>query len=199
MAPSYKVVLLGDSSVGKSSLVHRFTTDFFDPHLANTIGAAFISKSHSTPNNPERSVNLEMWDTAGQERYKSLTPMYYRNAKAAIVCFDLSSPLSSFQRAQYWIDQLRILGPQDIRIYLVGNKKDLMDSEYDLLKVNEYVEEHALHFTTTSAKLGEGVSSLFDTLVDDIDQSFFDEHEQSNAHPEQVNLLNLRKSSGSCC
>lgn len=199
MPPSYKLVLLGDSSVGKSSLVHRFTTNSFDPHLANTIGAAFISKTHST--NPDKQVNLEMWDTAGQERYKSLTPMYYRNAKAALVCFDLSSPESSFLRAQYWIDQLKLLGPPDILIYLIGNKKDLMDPDTNLLQVNEYIESNDVQLFTTSARLGEGIQELFDALVDNIPQSFFDEYEQAQSkQSDNVSILNMRKvSTNSCC
>ena len=86
-SPPYKIVILGDWSVGKTSLVHRFTTNKFDEHTANAIGAAFITKEHHSNNNPEKKVKFEIWDTAGQERYRSLTPMYYRNAKTALVCF----------------------------------------------------------------------------------------------------------------
>ena len=70
--PSYKVVVLGESSVGKTSLVHRFTSNRFDTRTSNTIGAAFTTKVYSTPDKPDRKINLEIWDTAGQERYRSL-------------------------------------------------------------------------------------------------------------------------------
>ena len=123
--PTLKLVLLGDSSVGKSSLVNRFALDSFDAHLPNTIGAAFISKEHTSNG---RTAKFEIWDTAGQERYQSLTPMYYRNAKVALVCFDLSAK-TLFSRAKFWAGQLRVLGPQDILVFVVGTKNDLVQEQ----------------------------------------------------------------------
>lgn len=197
----YKVVLLGDSSVGKTSLVHRFTSGQFNPHSANTIGAAFISIDHTCK---DRTVKFEIWDTAGQERYKSLTPMYYRNALVALVCFDLSCPETSFERAKYWIDQLLTMGPSDIKIRVVGNKLDLIDrfdQDGALALIEEYCSEKNIGITRTSAKLGEGIAELFDSIVEDISQEEFDSYTQSEAtaHQEDNILLNFRNNRSGCC
>lgn len=197
MYPAYKIVLLGDSSVGKTSLVHRFTTDSFDPHLANTIGAAFISKEHTSK---DRTIKFEIWDTAGQERYKSLTPMYYRNAKVALVCFDLSQAQDSFERARYWIEQLAILGPPDIKIKVIGNKEDLA-GDVDLLMITDFCEDKNLPLVTTSAKTGNGITKLFDQITDEIEQEVFDQYQEEAAADTSDDriLLNLRKRSSGCC
>lgn len=196
MPPAYKIVLLGDSFVGKTSLVHRLTSNSFDPNLTNTIGAAFISKEHTFK---DRTVKLEIWDTAGQERYKSLTPMYYRNSKVALVCFDVSDVEGSFERAKYWIEQLAILGPQDLSVKLVGNKLDLSDN-VDLLLTREFCRDHDLPLLLTSAKLGTGVTELFDKIVEEIDQEFLDRHAEEAARAGEENvLLNVRVAREGCC
>ncbi|CUM57013.1 uncharacterized protein AC631_04130 [Debaryomyces fabryi] len=184
--PPYKIVILGDSSVGKTSLVHRFTTNTFDQHTANTIGAAFITKEHHSNNNAEKKVKFEIWDTAGQERYRSLTPMYYRNAKTALICFDLSNMEETFDKAKYWIEQLQInVNDQDIQIKLIGNKSDLSE----LLDPSEYIASLAnpIKFYKTSAKTGEGIDKLFNDVVDDIDEKFFTEY-YKNQENEANNL-----------
>lgn len=197
----YKVVLLGDSSVGKTSLVHRFTSGLFNPHSANTIGAAFISIDHTFN---DRTVKFEIWDTAGQERYKSLTPMYYRNALVALVCFDLSNPETSFERAKYWIDQLLSIGPSDIKIRVIGNKLDLIgnkDQDGALALIEEYCSEKSIHIMRTSAKLGEGITELFDSIVEEISQETFDLYTQTEAtvHQEDNILLSFRNKRSGCC
>lgn len=208
-SPPYKIVILGDSSVGKTSLVHRFTTDKFDEHTANTIGAAFITKEHHSNNNPEKKVKFEIWDTAGQERYRSLTPMYYRNAKTALVCFDLSNMEETFDKAKYWIEQLQInANDQDIKIKLIGNKNDI-DA---LLDPSDYISSLAstMKIYKTSAKTGEGIDELFDEVVDDIDEEFFTEYyknqdnEANNSQrPGMINVFNSRfgdtTNNNKCC
>lgn len=172
--PGYKVVILGDTSVGKTSLVHRFLKNEFNEHTANTIGAAFITADHSSNVNPNKRVRLEIWDTAGQERYRSLTPMYYRNAKAALVCFDLSS-IDTFEKAQYWLEQLSLnSSSEDIKKYIVGTKLDKIADPQEIYQVKNRLDHTAVMFET-SAKTGHGINQLFDKLVDDVDEQIFDD------------------------
>lgn len=158
---SIKVVLLGDSAVGKSSLVARFASDTFNPRASNTIGAAFVLKPHTANGT---TATLDIWDTAGQERYRSLAPMYYRGAKVALVCFSLAEP-GLLDSAKYWVDRLREL---EIAVYMVGTKLDLLATQNgsEDLVAEQYCEENELRLFRTSAKLGEGVDAVFDAVVE---------------------------------
>ncbi|GME70691.1 unnamed protein product [Ambrosiozyma monospora] len=105
-----KVVLLGESSVGKSSILQRFQSNTFNENKSSTIGAAFISKKifKTNPSNEDCSlINLQIWDTAGQERFHNLTPLYYRNANLALIVFDLNDE-SSFKKAEFWTKELNM-------------------------------------------------------------------------------------------
>ncbi|ODV68360.1 ras-domain-containing protein [Hyphopichia burtonii NRRL Y-1933] len=199
--PPYKLVLLGDSSVGKTSIVHRFVTNSFNQHTSNTIGAAFITKEFSSSLNSKKRLKFEIWDTAGQERYRSLTPMYYRNAKVALIVYDLNNFDDSFEKAKSWIDQLKLnTGSSDslIKIILVGNKSDLVDLESEEMKsslndVEVFGNDLDIKTFITSAKSGTNVIELFDSLVNDLDMLFFEnyyEHQKNNeSNPTQLNLL----------
>lgn len=120
-----KLVLLGEAAVGKSSLVLRFVSDEFQENKEPTIGAAFLTQKCQLTN---RTIKFEIWDTAGQERFASLAPMYYRNAQAAVVVYDVTKP-ASFIRARHWVNELKAQGSPNIVIALVGNKHDLTGEE----------------------------------------------------------------------
>merc|ERR1712226_1132332 len=114
-------VLLGDAAVGKSCLVVRFVRDEFFEFQEPTIGAAFLTQTVALD---DATVKFEIWDTAGQERYRSLAPMYYRGAAAAIVVYDITNP-DTFQRGKQWVKELQRQGNPNIVIALAGNKSDL--------------------------------------------------------------------------
>ncbi|KAF4123114.1 Ras-related protein Rab-5C [Geosmithia morbida] len=118
---SVKLVLLGEAAVGKSSLVLRFVNNDFQENKEPTIGAAFLTQKC---NLPSRTIKFEIWDTAGQERFASLAPMYYRNAQAALVAYDLTKP-TSLIKAKHWVAELQRQASPGIVIALVGNKLDL--------------------------------------------------------------------------
>lgn len=118
---SVKLVLLGEAAVGKSSLVLRFVNNDFQENKEPTIGAAFLTQKIQLPN---RVIKFEIWDTAGQERFASLAPMYYRNAQAALVVYDLTKP-TSLTKAKHWVAELQRQASPGIVIALVGNKLDL--------------------------------------------------------------------------
>eukprot|EP01083_Nonionella_stella_P183663 664337_1 len=121
----FKLVLLGDSAVGKSSLVLRFVKGTFSEYQDSTIGAAFLTQTVNIE--PDTSVKFEIWDTAGQERYHSLAPMYYRGAAAAVIVYDITS-MQSFSRAKAWVLELQKRGSPDVVIALAGNKCDLAEN-----------------------------------------------------------------------
>lgn len=120
---SYKMVVLGHYSVGKSSIVLNFVKGEFNQNEESTIGASFLTKTIFVDRS---AVKYEIWDTAGQERYYSLIPMYYRGAQVALIVYDVTSE-ESFQSAKRWIEELKQEKPQEFLKVLVANKTDLID------------------------------------------------------------------------
>ncbi|KAI5991646.1 GTP-binding protein ypt5 [Pisolithus albus] len=119
-----KLVLLGEAAVGKSSLVLRFVNNEFQPNKEPTIGAAFLTQKCRLE---DRVLRYEIWDTAGQERFHSLAPMYYRNAQAAVVVYDVTKA-TSLEKAKSWVKELQRQANPNIVIALAGNKIDLVQS-----------------------------------------------------------------------
>jgi Ras-related protein Rab-5C len=190
----FKLVLLGDSAVGKSSLVHRFSKDSFNAHQESTIGAAFVTKHHQLDSS--HTVDFEIWDTAGQERYKSLAPMYYRHASAALVVFDLTDA-QSLHRAKLWIKELKLqAASQDIVVVLVGNKSDLVDQngvnvveDDEITKFLASDDGQNVQFLQTSAKTGDGVVELFEAVAAQLPQEVWVQvGEESTQGDKGINL-----------
>jgi len=160
----YKLVLLGESAVGKSSLVMRFAQDRFVDHQESTIGAAFVTRSITLDDGV--IVKFEIWDTAGQERYHSLAPMYYRGAQAAIIVYDITRK-DSYEKAKAWIIELKKQENEQLVIALVGNKKDL-EAQREVLydEVKKYVETTNVPlFYETSAKVNINVTDVFKSVA----------------------------------
>ena len=124
-----KIVLLGSPDVGKTAFSNRYVNNIFKNMYDSTIGAIFMTK---TVNYKDNIINCEIWDTAGQERYRSIIPLYYRNANIIIIMFDLSNP-DSYESALKWDEELNKYGSDDIIKVIVGNKLDLYDNnnKYD--------------------------------------------------------------------
>jgi len=153
-----KVCLLGDTGVGKSSLVLRFVSNRFDHKCSATIGASFMSKSIDVGG---ETIKFQIWDTAGQERYKALAPMYYRGAAAAIVVYDITSE-STFNCMKNWVKELSQFGPKDIKIAVAGNKCDLEDArEVSKDAGREYADHIDAIFIETSALTAQNVEEIF--------------------------------------
>jgi len=160
---SFKLVLLGESAVGKSSLVLQFVKGQFDDYRESTIGAAFLTQTVVL--DEATTVKFEIWDTAGQERYKSLAPMYYRNASAAVVVYDITNA-SSLEKAKSWIKELQRQADPQIVVALVGNKSDLNERRaVETEDAQRYAEEENLLFFETSAKTSENVSAVFESIA----------------------------------
>ena len=136
----FKLVMLGDTTVGKSSVVFRFVKNEFFEYQESTIGAAFLTQTVAIN---DYKIKFVIWDTAGQEKYYSLAPMYYRGAYAATCIYDITS-LESFKRAKKWIEELQRMGPIDC-VIACGNKVDLEHER--LVKYNDakqYARENNL-------------------------------------------------------
>lgn len=154
----FKLVLLGESAVGKSSLVLRFVKGQFHEYQESTIGAAFLTQTVCID---DTTVKFEIWDTAGQERYHSLAPMYYRGAQAAIVVYDIQNQ-DSFARAKTWVKELQRQASPNIVIALAGNKADLANSRVvDYEEAKQYADDNGLLFMETSAKTAVNVNDIF--------------------------------------
>jgi small GTP-binding protein len=183
-AVQVKLVLLGEAAVGKSSLVLRFVQNDFNENTSPTIGAAFLTQKCRLEN---RVVKFEIWDTAGQERFHSLAPMYYRNAAAAVVVYDITKA-ASLEKAKAWVKELQRQANPNIVIALVGNKLDLVegdepappaedeDAEEDApaaegprqvptAEAEAYAKECGLLFFEASAKTGTNVQDVFTEIA----------------------------------
>eukprot|EP01121_Diplochlamys_sp_Union-15-3_P021017 TRINITY_DN838_c0_g1_i3.p1 TRINITY_DN838_c0_g1~~TRINITY_DN838_c0_g1_i3.p1 ORF type:complete len:195 (-),score=31.05 TRINITY_DN838_c0_g1_i3:27-611(-) len=157
---NFKVVFLGKSGVGKTSITLRFCRDTFQPGTEATIGASFLTKMM---NIKDRSIKFEMWDTAGQERYRALAPMYYRNADAAVLVYDICET-DSFDALQSWYSELQKNVP-DCIIVLAGNKADLEEKrKVSHASAMEYANEKDCPIVEVSSKTGQNVAELFQKL-----------------------------------
>jgi len=161
----YKLVFLGDESVGKTSIITRFMYDTFDETYKVTIGIDFVSKTMYLE---DRIVRLQLWDTAGQERFRSLIPSYIRDSSVAIVVYDITSR-ASFLNADQWIEDIKAERGNDVVIMLVGNKTDLHGKRQVSVEEGEAKAKQlggeGIMFIETSAKGGFNVKALFRKLA----------------------------------
>lgn len=154
----FKLVFLGEQSVGKTSLITRFMYDTFDNTYQATIGIDFLSKTMYLE---DRTIRLQLWDTAGQERFRSLIPSYIRDSTVAVVVYDVTNA-NSFHQTSKWIDDVRTERGVDVIIMLVGNKTDLAEKRQVSTEEGEKrSKEMNVMFIETSAKTGYNVKNLF--------------------------------------
>ncbi|CCF49052.1 hypothetical protein NDA11_002162 [Ustilago hordei] len=158
----FKLVFLGEQSVGKTSLITRFMYDTFDNTYQATIGIDFLSKTMYLE---DRTVRLQLWDTAGQERFRSLIPSYIRDSSVAVVVYDITNR-ASFQNTSKWVDDVRAERGNDVIIVLVGNKTDLSDKrQVTTDEAEKKAQEFNVMFIETSAKAGHNVKVLFKKIA----------------------------------
>ena len=161
----FKLVLIGDSGVGKTNILSRYLTNQFSASTQPTVGVEFGSKIIKKG---EKLIKLQIWDTAGQERYKSITSAYYKGAKGAFVVYDISRK-STFDNVDKWINELKNNGSEDVFILLVGNKSDLNEQrEISEEEVKKKAEVYNIAFCETSALKGNNIEFAFESLIDKI-------------------------------
>lgn len=157
-----KILIIGESGVGKSSLMLRFTDDDFDQDQALTIGVDFKTKIVDIDG---VKVKLAIWDTAGQERFRTLTPSYYRDAQGAVLVYDVTK-FSTFQKLESWLNELEIYNTKpNMAKILVGNKIDQKNRELTREDGARFARKHRTLFIETSAKTSEGVKEAFEDVV----------------------------------
>ncbi|KHN78665.1 Ras-related protein Rab-18 [Toxocara canis] len=163
-----KILIIGESGVGKSSLMLRFVDDTFDPEIAATIGVDFRVTSMTIDGN---RVKLAIWDTAGQERFRTLTPSYYRGAQGVICVYDVTNR-PSFERLDHWMNEVDTYSTKNNAIkMLVGNKIDKTSREITREEGLEFAKRHRMLFIEASAKTREGVQCAFEELIEKIIQT----------------------------
>ena len=158
----FKVVLIGDSGVGKSNLLSRFTRNEFSLETKTTIGVEFATRSIQCEG---KITKAQIWDTAGQERYRAITSAYYRAAVGALLVYAINSR-SSFKNIERWLAELRENADRNIVIMLVGNKSDLKHlREVPTEEATEFAQKNGLLFMETSALDGDKVEDAFQELI----------------------------------
>ena len=167
----YKVLLLGDSSVGKTCFLLRYCDKSFqDVHLS-TIGLDYRLKTITLKNN--KNIKLQIWDTAGQDRFRAITKNYYKSANGVLLIYDISN-LQTYENVKNWISQIREEANPNVIIYLAGNKIDVTEEE-KVVKTEDgkkIADEFNLPFYETSAKNGDNVNEIFENLVEKIDEVY---------------------------
>ncbi|XP_037934987.1 ras-related protein Rab-21-like [Teleopsis dalmanni] len=180
---NFKVVLLGEGCVGKTSIVLRYVEDKFNSQHISTLQASFLNKKMTLEDG--KRVQLNIWDTAGQERFHALGPIYYRGSHGAILVYDITDQ-DSFQKVKNWVKELKRMLGADIVITIVGNKTDLeAQRTVEQSEAIEYSESMGAHYFETSAKANEGIEELFFSLTKLMTQR----HTQREQENSSVRLL----------
>ncbi|TVU07604.1 hypothetical protein EJB05_40968, partial [Eragrostis curvula] len=160
----FKIVVIGDSAVGKTQLLSRFTRDEFCFDSKSTIGIEFQTR---TVHIDRKRIKAQIWDTAGQERYRAVTSAYYRGALGAMLVYDITKR-HTFEHVARWVDELRAHADKSIVVMLIGNKSDLSGRAVSTDEASAFAEEQGLFFSEASALSGENVERAFLRLLQEI-------------------------------
>jgi len=161
----FKILLVGESAVGKTALMSRFTDNFFDETFTSTIGVDFRLRSL---NINDKLVKLQIWDTAGQERFRNITNSYFRGAHGVLIVYDVTN-LSSFEKVQYWLKELKPHTGNNVCLALVGNKADMVTQRVvSTAQGHKLAADLGLKLYETSAKTNVNVTEVFTQLAHDV-------------------------------
>jgi len=200
----FKVVLIGNSGVGKTCLVRRFTQGVFPKGQGATIGVDFMIKTLEIENSAgqREAVKLQIWDTAGQERFRSITQSYYRSAHALILVYDLSCQ-PTFDTLSDWLREIQEYANPKVLKILVGNKTDRDDREIPIRVGEEFAKAHDMYFLETSSKQGENVEKLFYEIAAELIEQARQKGGLSRTHHSSVTNLGMKNNISSfqsnCC
>lgn len=190
----FKIVLVGDSGVGKSNLLSRFTKGEFYEENKSTIGVEFAVKNVQVES---KTIKAQIWDTAGQERYRAITSAYYRSAVGAMLVYDITKK-ESFDNIERWLTELRQHADSNITIMIVGNKSDMSHlREVTEERARQFCEDNSLSLVETSAKDNSNVEYAFQKLVTEIYQESIKKNDleidaNSDFIPEKTQVIDIR-------
>lgn len=171
--PEFKLLMIGDPGVGKSSLLLRYADNEFTDNFISTIGVDY--KEMKVDVNGVK-VTLQIWDTAGEERFRTITSSYYRGAHGMILTFDLTNP-ATFKSCPKWIQEVDRYAEDDVVLFLAGNKCDLADKkEVNDTEITQLKEKHNMEYLETSAKNGDNVKQMFQRLAEQVVEKYHDYH-----------------------
>ncbi len=162
----FKIIIIGDSGTGKTTLTKKYTTGEYRDNYVSTIGVDFSVRTIDTEGGV--SIKLQLWDTAGQERFKAITKNYYKSAHGCIIIYDLTDR-ESFDNILYWLDQVAELSGESIVKILVGSKADLIEQrQVSREEGQSYAEKYNMFFMEVSSKQNTGVDDLFELMASSI-------------------------------
>ncbi|KAJ1934604.1 ras GTPase, partial [Linderina macrospora] len=195
----FKLLLIGDSGVGKSCLLLRFADDTYTESYISTIGVDFKIRTIELEG---KTVKLQIWDTAGQERFRTITSSYYRGAHGIIVVYDVTDN-ETFGNVKQWLQEIDRYASEGVNKLLVGNKCDLADArQVDYTAAKEFADGLSISFLETSAKDATNVEQAFLTMAKQIKDRMGASNVQQQQQKKQVNLSqaqNVQQNNGGCC
>ena len=188
----FKIILIGSSSVGKSSILQRYIQKVFNESYSCTIGVDFFMKSLDIG---DKSIKMQLWDTAGTEKFRSITTGYYRGANAAFIVFDLTSK-QSFECLNEWIENYyKYSDPNSEKnVVLIGNKCDLVDRrEITQEEIDKFIKDNNIMYYETSAKTGQNIDECFYFIAEKLVKEFENKENEEEKRTDLINNDNLKE------
>lgn len=192
----FKLLIIGDSGVGKSCLLLRFAEGAFNDSYISTIGVDFKIRNLKVD---DKSVKLQIWDTAGQERFRTITSSYYRGAHGIIIVYDITDK-SSFENVKMWLSEIEKYASNEVTKLLVGNKSDLTDKRaVDVEEGRAYANQLGIPFLETSAKEATNVEKAFTLMAGEIKKRQGDKLEMDRPAGRSVKVTSKKVEKKGCC
>ena len=192
---SCKIVLLGETGVGKTSIITRYIANSFSQVVMTSTGSSFFSKKIEI--NENKRVKLQIWDTAGQEKYRSLAKIFYQSASVAILVYDVTLKRTFENLKEYWVGEIKANAPDDIILAIAANKSDdYINQEVNIQEAKDLAKSLNAIFVCTSAKLGNGIDDLFKMVAEkfiDPEKNIAESYMNKNELLEQKNKIKLEE------
>ena len=193
----FKIIVIGESRVGKTSLIKRYTKDQFGGVYLTTVGIDFQDKTIEIE---DKKVKLQVWDTAGQERFRNVAKNYFQSSNGFLLVFDITDKESFQKLNDFWMDQLNMHAPKKAKSVLVGNKSDLAGQrQVSIEDAEEFAKNNNLKYYEVSAKDGTKVVELFFYLANEIYQSHTYEENNYNKNITLKKEKSKKKDKKKCC